>query len=45
MKIIHRKKGNSMDEATNQPPRESKPEILDAFKKASSPSGATVNHP
>ena len=35
---------NIMDEATDQPPREYKSEVLDAFKKASSPSGATVSH-
>ena len=29
---------------TGQPPRERKSEVLDAFKKASSPSGATVSH-
>ena len=54
--IIHRKKGNPMDEATDQPPREHngcgtgqpprecRSEFLDAFKKAPSPSGATVSH-
>ena len=29
---------------TCQPPRECRSEVLDAFKKAPSPSGATVGH-
>ena len=29
---------------TGQPPREYRSEVLDAFKKAPSPSGATVGH-
>ena len=41
--IIHRKKGNPMDEVVDQPPRETKFEVLDSFKKAPSPSGATIS--
>ena len=44
-KIIQAEENNPMDGATDQPPREYKSAVLDAFKKAPSPSGAIVSHP
>ena len=48
--MFQRKEDHSIKErqpnglGTDQPPRECKSEVLDAFKKAPSPSGATVGH-
>ena len=38
------KEGQPNGSGTDQPPRECKFEVLDAFKKAPSASGATVSH-